>query len=208
MWRERLEILKIYLVGCLSISKSLSFSVGGNDACGGAKLHWLFWLCYPVHAGQGQWWEINPCQWQWQCYQWCCLAYGDVWQMVWWLFAGVPGKIMNNYCWIMSTYTLPRLWDVSSHHLHPDHQTYQYTSLRTQLCQRVSDPMGSRQPLFAILCLWMEMLLWILVFFFTIVVGLIPLHYHCDICRVKPIQTSFILELAQLKMVRRKPRMC
>merc|ERR1712130_708917 len=24
---------------------------------------------------------------------------------------GVPGKIMNNYCWIMSTYTLPRLWD-------------------------------------------------------------------------------------------------
>ena len=28
--------------------------------------------------------------------------------------AGVPGKIMNNYCWIMSTYTLPRLWEVRS----------------------------------------------------------------------------------------------
>ena len=51
----------------------------------------------------------------------------DVWHIVICLFAGVPGKIMNNYCWIMSTYTLPRLWDVSSHHhLHPDHQTPQH----------------------------------------------------------------------------------
>ena len=42
------------------------------------------------------------------------------WEWVWWCLAfgcsGVPGKIMNNYCWIMSTYTLPRLWDVSSPH--------------------------------------------------------------------------------------------
>ena len=27
------------------------FSVGGDDACGWAKLHWFFWLSYPVHAG-------------------------------------------------------------------------------------------------------------------------------------------------------------
>lgn len=44
--------------------------------------------------------------------------------LLWWeWFSGVPGKIMNNYCWIMSTYTLPRLWDVS--YLHP----YQLTRI-------------------------------------------------------------------------------
>ena len=36
---RKVRIRKLGLVGCILISKSLSFSVGGNDACGRAKLH-------------------------------------------------------------------------------------------------------------------------------------------------------------------------
>ena len=50
--------------------------------------------------------------------------------------AGVPGKIMNNYCWIMSTYTLPRLWEVRSFGIQavPSHPTISSDSCDTTLC--------------------------------------------------------------------------